>query len=143
MGAGARLFSALRLGDSAPGDSLIKFDSPGRRTSCRSAPDMGRVMNRRDFLVGTSALLALQDGFASELSLAHDPRRPQFHLLPAKNWMNDPDGPIYFNGKYHMFFQYNPLAAVWGDMSWYHSSSPDMIHWTHLPIAFTPTPGSP
>ena len=76
-------------------------------------------------------------------SLAQDPMRPQFHLLPASNWMNDPNGPIYFNGRYHMFCQYNPHAAVWGDMSWYHSISPDMIHWTHLPIAFTPTPGGP
>jgi beta-fructofuranosidase len=100
-------------------------------------------MNRRNFLMGTSAFLALPDGFASEPSLADDPRRPQFHLLPAQNWMNDPNGPIYFNGQYHMFFQYNPLAAVWGDMSWYHSVSPDMIHWTHLPMAFTPTPGGP
>jgi beta-fructofuranosidase len=75
--------------------------------------------------------------------LATDPRRPQFHLLPAKNWMNDPNGPVYFNGKYHMFCQFNPLAAVWGDMSWYHSESPDMLHWTHLPLAMTPTPDSP
>lgn len=78
-----------------------------------------------------------------ESKLAKDPMRPQFHLLPASNWMNDPNGPIYFNGRYHMFCQYNPHAAVWGDMSWYHSVSPDMIHWTHLPIAFTPTPDGP
>jgi beta-fructofuranosidase len=57
--------------------------------------------------------------------------------------MNDPNGPVYFNGKYHMFCQFNPLAAVWGDMSWYHSESPDMLHWTHLPLAMTPTPDSP
>jgi beta-fructofuranosidase len=100
-------------------------------------------MDRRIFLMGTAAFLALQDGFASEPALARDPRRPQFHLLPARNWMNDPNGPIYLNGQYHMFFQYNPLAAVWGDMSWYHSVSPDMVRWRHLPIAFTPTPGGP
>jgi beta-fructofuranosidase len=75
--------------------------------------------------------------------LANDPMRPQFHLLPAKNWMNDPNGPIYFNGRYHMFFQYNPHAAVWGDMSWNHAVSSDMLHWTHLPLALTPTPGGP
>ncbi len=57
--------------------------------------------------------------------------------------MNDPNGPIFFNGRYHMFFQYNPKAPVWGEMSWYHSVSPDMLHWTHLPLAFTPTPDSP
>ena len=69
--------------------------------------------------------------------------RPQFHLLPAKNWMNDPNGPIYFDGQYHMFFQYNPHAAIWGDMSWNHAVSSDMLHWSHLPIALTPTPGGP
>jgi hypothetical protein len=46
--------------------------------------------------------------------LAVDLLRPQLHLLPAKNWMNDPNGRIYFRGHYHMFFQYNPQAAVWG-----------------------------
>ena len=75
--------------------------------------------------------------------LAADPMRPQFHLLPARNWMNDPNGPIYSNGRYHMFFQYNPHAAVWGDMSWNHAVSPDMLHWTHLPLAMTPTSDSP
>jgi beta-fructofuranosidase len=55
--------------------------------------------------------------------------------------MNDPNGPIYFKGKYHMFFQYDPLAAVWGDMSWAHAVSEDMMHWRHLPVAMTPTPG--
>ena len=74
---------------------------------------------------------------------AEDPMRPRFHLLPAANWMNDPNGPIYFNGRYHMFYQYNPNAAVWGDMHWAHSISSDMIHWTHLPNALRPTPGGP
>ena len=73
--------------------------------------------------------------------LAADPLRPQCHLLPAKNWMNDPNGPIYWKGQYHMFFQYNPNAAVWGDMHWAHAVSPDMIHWRHLPMALVPTPG--
>ena len=80
---------------------------------------------------------ALQSG------LAHDPRRPQFHLLPAANWMNDPNGPIYWNNQYHMFFQYNPNGAYWGDMHWAHAVSPDMVHWKHLPIALSPTPGGP
>ena len=75
--------------------------------------------------------------------LKSDPRRPQFHLLPAKNWMNDPNGPIFWKGHYHMFFQYNPHAAVWGDMHWNHAVSADMIHWKHLPIALAPTPGGP
>jgi len=75
--------------------------------------------------------------------LANDPLRPQYHLLPAHNWMNDPNGPIYFGGRYHMFHQYNPQAAVWGNMNWAHATSPDLIHWQHEPIAISPTPGGP
>jgi beta-fructofuranosidase len=72
--------------------------------------------------------------------LAADPLRPQYHLLPAHNWMNDPNGPIFFRGRYHMFHQYNPQGAVWGNMNWAHAVSPDMIHWEHRPIALSPTP---
>jgi beta-fructofuranosidase len=75
--------------------------------------------------------------------LASDPLRPQYHLLPAHNWMNDPNGPIFFRGRYHMFHQYDPQAAVWGNMNWAHATSPDMIHWQHEPIALSPTPGGP
>ncbi len=71
-----------------------------------------------------------------------DPLRPQFHLLPKANWMNDPCAPRFFRGQYHMFFQYNPGAAVWGDMHWAHAVSPDLIHWKHMPVALSPTPGS-
>jgi beta-fructofuranosidase len=56
--------------------------------------------------------------------------------------MNDPNGPIYWKGKYHMFYQYNPDGAFWGDMHWGHAISPDMVHWKHLPVALAPTPGA-
>ncbi|HTS34583.1 MAG TPA: glycoside hydrolase family 32 protein [Candidatus Solibacter sp.] len=72
--------------------------------------------------------------------LASDPLRPQYHLMPAHNWMNDPNGPIFYRGRYHMFHQYNPQAAVWGNMNWAHATSPDLIHWQHEPIAISPTP---
>jgi beta-fructofuranosidase len=106
-------------------------------------------LTRRRFLASSAAAAALSQltpqllADASPQELAHDPRRPQFHLLPAKNWMNDPNGPIFWKGKYHMFFQYNPHAAVWGDMHWNHAVSTDMIHWRNLPIALAPTPGGP
>jgi beta-fructofuranosidase len=103
--------------------------------------------NRRHFLKSSAAIAAAaalrpKDLFADNdaSKLASDPLRPQFHLLPAKNWMNDPNGPIFWRGKYHMFFQYNPNSAVWGDMHWNHAVSDDMIHWRHLPIALAPTP---
>jgi beta-fructofuranosidase len=111
-------------------------------------------LDRRDFLaglLGTAAVSGLSQGihldpvFASTVpsGLAGDPRRPQFHLLPAANWMNDPNGPIYFRGKYHMFCQYNPNGAFWGDMHWDHAVSTDMVHWKHLGVALAPTPGGP
>jgi beta-fructofuranosidase len=55
--------------------------------------------------------------------------------------MNDPNGPIFWKGKYHLFYQLNPHAAVWGDMHWGHAVSADMVHWKHQPIAMAPTPG--
>jgi len=57
--------------------------------------------------------------------------------------MNDPNGPIYFGGRYHMFHQYNPYGATWGNMHWAHATSPDMVHWQHEGIALVPTPGGP
>src|SRR5436189_2467515 len=47
-----------------------------------------------------------------------DLQRPAYHLLPARGWINDPCGPVYWQRQYHMFYQYNPHAAVWGDMHW-------------------------
>jgi beta-fructofuranosidase len=109
--------------------------------------------SRRSFLTNSAkaaaviatlpALLPQAIAESAPSKIASDPRRPQFHLLPAKNWMNDPNGPIFWKGKYHMFFQYNPHAAIWGDMHWNHAISPDMIHWRHAGIALAPTPDGP
>jgi beta-fructofuranosidase len=79
-------------------------------------------------------------GTNPQARLASDRLRPQYHLLPASNWMNDPNGPIFYKGRYHMFFQYNPNGPFWGTMHWAHATSPDMIHWQHEPVALAPTP---
>lgn len=79
----------------------------------------------------------------SPSALAHDPLRPQFHLLPAGNWMNDPNGPIVWNGQTHLFYQLNPIGVVSNRIHWGHSVSPDLVHWKHLPVALSPTPDSP
>ncbi|XAR71807.1 Beta-fructofuranosidase [Bertholletia excelsa] len=65
-------------------------------------------------------------------------QRTGYHFQPEKNWMNDPNGPLFYKGWYHLFYQYNPDAAVWGNISWGHAASMDLIHWLHLPIAMVP-----
>ncbi len=82
-------------------------------------------------LLGTSLLA---QGTHSD-ALYDETYRPQYHFAPAKNWMNDPNGPIYYKGEYHLFYQYNPFGNVWGHMSWGHAVSRDLVHWEHLPVA--------
>ena len=77
-------------------------------------------------------VLSQADSYYSEIY------RPQFHFTPEKNWMNDPNGMVYFNGKYHLFYQYFPNGVVWGPMHWGHAESVDLLHWKHLPIALYP-----
>lgn len=109
--------------------------------------------DRRRFLASLSSVAAAAflsrraHGVAGELvplpDLANDPTRPEYHFLPQHNWMNDPNGPIWWKGSYHLFYQLNPGAAIWGDMHWGHAVSTDMVHWKHEPIALAPTPGGP
>ncbi|KAL5722399.1 beta-fructofuranosidase [Ranunculus cassubicifolius] len=62
-------------------------------------------------------------------------QRTAYHFQPKKNWINDPNGPMFYKGWYHLFYQYNPDAAVWGNITWGHAVSKDLIHWLYLPLA--------
>lgn len=64
--------------------------------------------------------------------------RPQIHFSPPGNWMNDPNGMVYYNGTYHLFYQYYPDSTVWGPMHWGHATTKDLMHWQNLPIALYP-----
>jgi beta-fructofuranosidase len=75
--------------------------------------------------------------------LAGDAHRPSYHFLPPSNWMNDPNGISQWGGRYHLFYQYNPLVARWGVIHWGHAVSADLVHWDDLPVALAPTPGGP
>ncbi|MGI9057843.1 MAG: glycoside hydrolase family 32 protein [Ktedonobacteraceae bacterium] len=78
---------------------------------------------------------------AQRKELAADPHRPHYHFLPPANWMNDPNGLIQWKGQYHLFYQYNPYGTIPEHIHWGHAVSADLVHWTDLPIALTPTPG--
>jgi len=69
------------------------------------------------------------------------PWQPQIHFNAAPNWINDPNGPIVLDGKYHLFYQYNPFGDQWGHMSWGHAVSPDLVHWKQLPVAIAEEKG--
>jgi beta-fructofuranosidase len=92
-------------------------------------------MNRRDLLRLCGALAAP----VARDTIARDPHRPQYHLVAPAHRINDPNGPIYHRGTYHMFYQ----KACPDGKHWGHAASPDMLHWKHLPDAIAPTPGGP
>ena len=86
-------------------------------------------------LIALGPTIALVSAAFAQTATYKEPYRPQFHFTPAINWTNDPNGLVYYDGEWHIFYQYNPFGDLWGHMSWGHAVSPDLFRWKHLPVA--------
>lgn len=103
------------------------------------------MMNLHVYFVALAIILTFTTGCAPDVTTQdtayNELYRPQFHFSPAKNWMNDPNGLVYHEGEYHLFYQYNPFGNKWGHMSWGHAVSTNLVHWEHLPVALAEEDG--
>ncbi len=82
---------------------------------------------------------AMKSVQAAIAKAAADPNRPVYHFHPPAYWNNDPNGTVQYKGWHHLFYQFNPYGAVWGNMHWGHARSRDLVNWEHLPIALWPS----
>lgn len=106
------------------GDVLLNIVTETDRASSREAAD---------YICWEE--LALSDVFKTENTEKY---RPAYHHTPLYGWMNDPNGMFYKDGLWHLYFQYNPYGSKWQNMTWGHSTSPDLVHWTHQSNAIEP-----
>ena len=92
------------------------------------------------YVICVMLFMACNTGKKSSVTSAEyaEPHRPQIHFSPKEKWMNDPNGMVYHQGVYHLFYQYYPDSIVWGPNHWGHATSKDMIRWEHQPVALHP-----
>lgn len=103
-------------------------------------------ITRREFVLSASSAVLSSSTLLGQIianPIAADRHRPRYHLMSPSSWLNDPNGPLCWKGRYHMFYQYSPIISNQGPKSWGHAVSSDLVHWKNLGIAVAPTPGGP
>jgi len=119
------------------------------RTKTDDSSGSASGVTRREFISVAGATVAsavlpvadLMGELPNSKSLANDRHRPRFHLMPPSQWLNDPNGPLHYKGRYHLFYQYAREISNFATKYWGHAISTDLIHWKNLGIALAPTPG--
>ncbi len=118
----------IRLGGYSEDFKIYSLISKGRYTSIQDFYAKEYLLDRAEQSVAAAAK-----------KVEDDPNRPAYHFLPSANWNNDPNGLLYYDGYYHMFFQHNPYGDNWDWMHWGHARSRDLVNWERLPIALWPS----
>ncbi|WP_435183088.1 glycoside hydrolase family 32 protein [Halobellus sp. EA9] len=158
---GEVLASTVRGGDDAPREMRVVSWDRGGGVIGVGAPltfdepaDPAVADARSTFAAGCLSALAgdaerpARPKTAAELGdlrtrFAGDHHRPRYHFTPPANWLNDPNGLIRWNGRYHVFYQYNPAGPFHNAIHWGHASSEDLLHWRDEPVALAPSPDGP
>ena len=144
---------ALCLEDDAIAAGMSQIDNrPETEVFLRAYPIAPPPIGARPFVLPLWNLTMIRSlAFLALAACLHAPAlgqeryrelfRPQFHFTPERNWMNDPNGMVFYEGEWHMFYQYNPHGDRWGHMSWGHAVSRDLVRWEHLPLALAEEDG--
>ncbi len=122
-------------------DIRLAEGSPSFTAFLDLAPLGGRALEVSATLpIGSKALESITqaDEPVDPQAIYREPGRPQFHFTSRRGWLNDPNGLVFFEGEYHLFYQHNPYGWDWGNMSWGHAVSPDLVRWKELPTAIEP-----
>ena len=122
----------IELADAAP-DFLVFSDV---------SPFIGKKLRIEvdSIAAGSTGLASIHqsDDVPDPDGMYREKHRPQFHFSSRRGWNNDPNGLVYFEGEYHLYYQHNPYGWRWGNMHWGHAVSRDLVHWQELPIAIYP-----